>query len=200
MKKIIFVLSLLFVIGGCQQKQTTDAVKHKEVAVNNYEWFEKGVKNHVSKISVLSEQPENISHMAPEVLFGYANFLFLNEEKEKSVFVFYLAQLRARILLSVLKEETPLSILYDEVLSALGPVINGWVGAYPDIWIEQMKAALEYENSHPFSPHNLFSREELVSEQEIEAAVKKQKEGLRELITFVEENKDAILKHRQELN
>lgn len=36
MKKIIFVLSLLFVIGGCQQKQTTDAIKHKEVALNNY--------------------------------------------------------------------------------------------------------------------------------------------------------------------
>lgn len=168
-----------------------------------------------------------MSAAEPAVLFGYAYHLFTHHKKQEAVFVYYLAQLRARILLETLNKSLELpnsffltalkesgvgpsfgnpvflspmtrSSLYEFILQGLGSVINGYAGGYPKIWTERMQEALDYENAHPFAPQKLVGAANLIPPDEYATVVQTQKEGLAQLIDFIKQNKAELEELRQQ--
>lgn len=215
MKKWLLGLGASFGVFGCSLQP----------ANSSYAWFEQGVRAYAQTVPEFRVETKNISAMAPEVLFGYAWTLFDKGEKEKSVFVYYLGQLRARILLAARESSTPLSNDYFEtasrlagtallgkqiylspltrydlyqrnIFAPLGSVINGWVGADPDMWIKQMQAALDYENAHPFALAQVRPAEKLLPDAQVQKVIQEQKAGLTKLIEYVKNNKEQILQER----
>lgn len=102
--KWLVVLGICMVASHCQAQR----------ANSGYSWFEQGVKEYAQTVPDFRTQTKDISAMAPEVLFGYAWQLFDQGEKEKSVFVYYLGQLRGRILLAARESATAISNEYFE--------------------------------------------------------------------------------------
>ena len=103
-KKWLIILGFCLISSGCRAQEVN----------SNYGWFEQGVKAYAQTVPEFNVQTKDISAMAPEVLFGYAWKLFDQGEKEKSVFVYYLGQLRGRILLAARESATALSNEYFE--------------------------------------------------------------------------------------
>ncbi len=212
--KYFFFILFFIILTGCQHENKN--------MKDDMLWFEQGLQTYVQKVPVFNNA-KNIHSLAPEVLFGYAKYLFENNEKEKSVFVFYVAQLRARILLQARTSITPISKEYYEeskkqagllilgqqiylssmtreelyfmdILEGLGSVINGWAGTEPDLWVKQMTAALEYENNHPFIAQDVLPAEKITDPKIVKKISQEQKEGLNSLIQMVE---SEILKKRE---
>ena len=205
----------LVAAGACSTKNTN----------SDFSWFEKGVTEYAASVPVYANQPSNVSAIAPEVLFGYANDLYKKGEKERSVFVYYLARVRGKILLESRKTATSLEIPYYEqakrqagvlilgkqiyldsptryglykrdIVPALGQEINYWAGGYPDIWAAEIQRALNYENTHPFRPDEVLPAENLLSKNEIKKVSEAAKKEYQTLITWITTNKSQILEKR----
>ena len=156
-------------------------------------------------------------------LFICANDLFKSGQKDEAVFWFYVAQYRALIISIMEKGNGALSPelyqhlaaeagtpvlgkmvvlgrgikreqLYHFIQSGLGVTINGYAGSNMDNWVAQMERALVFEHTHPFDPFQAVPAGQLDAAKLPEA--KRRAEGIKDLISFVKQNKQALQKAR----
>ena len=164
-----------------------------------------------------------LTQIDPVYLYVYANYLYENGRENDSVFWFYDAQYRGKIIGAMenenslvpleqfrqLAEEAGSYMLgqttvigrglnreywYNFIQSGLGYTINYYAGSNINNWIEQMKKVLAFEEANPFDPFQAVPAEQLdASKLKI---ARKRADGLKELIRYMEEHKAEIERER----
>jgi hypothetical protein len=185
--------------------------------------FEKDLLAYANSVPEFKTDAKNVHSLDPAVLFGYSYYLFKNNRKDESIFVYYLAQLRAKILMDFLDEDT-LDIkffekaaqesglvilgnrvylstpgrnsLYQNIMQGLGQSINGYAGSKPNMWVEGMHKALEYEKANP-SDYSKITTIKSLPKSLMKQAAEGQEAGLKKLIEHVEQNKKNIEKSKE---
>ena len=197
------------VLCGCTRPSSQDEVARRPVQFVNAKY-----EQHVTQLNQLD----------PAYLFIYANNLFKSGQKDEAVFWFYVAQYRAMMISTLEKGNGALSPelyqhlaaeagtpvlgkmvvlgrgikreqLYRFIQSGLGVSINKYAGSNMDTWVAQMERVLVFEHTHPFDPFQAVPAGQLDATKLPEA--KRRAEGIKDLIAFVKQNKQALQKMRE---
>ncbi len=165
----------------------------------------------------------DLTQVDPAYLFVYANHLYENGQKDDSVFWFYVAQYRGKMIgamenqnsivpqqqyqqlaadsgvpvigkMVVLGRGLNREHLYNFIHSGLGQTINYYAGSNVDNWANQMQRALAFEKEHPFDPFRAVPAEQLDVSKLKDA--KKRAEGLSQFISYVKVNKTELERQR----
>lgn len=165
----------------------------------------------------------DLTQVDPAYLFVYANHLYENGQKDDSVFWFYVAQYRGKMIGTMENEKSivPQKLyqqlasdsgvpvigkmvvlgrglnrehLYNFIHSGLGQTINYYAGSNVDNWVAQSEKVLAFEREHPFDPFKAVPADQLDASK-LNAA-KQRAEGLAEFVNYLKMNKAEFERQR----
>ena len=132
---------------------------------------------------------DTITQRHPVDYFILATRLFQMGEKDEAIFWFYAGQLRFRARLAC-HPELPQSgepALYTAMAATTGQVMNEYIGGYPSRWIATIRRAIAWDEANP---NGVDPKEGCA------AAIAQQHEGARQLIDWIEQNRQQIREQR----
>lgn len=165
----------------------------------------------------------DLTQVDPAYLFVYANHLYENGQKDDSVFWFYVAQYRGKMIGTMENQNSIISQklyqqlaadsgvpvigkmvvlgrglnrehLYNFIHSGLGQTINYYAGSNIDNWVEQIEKVLAFEKEHSFDPFKAVPAGQLDASKLADA--KKRAEGLSEFVNYLKMNKAEFERQR----
>lgn len=165
----------------------------------------------------------DLTQVDPAYLFVYANHLYENGQKDDSVFWFYVAQYRGKMIgamengnsivsqqlyqqlaadsgvpvlgrVVVLGRGINREYMYNYIHSGLGQTINYYAGSDVDSWVQQAEKVLAFEKEHPFDPFKAVPAGQLDASKLADA--KKRADGLAEFVNYLKMNKAEFERQR----
>lgn len=195
--------------------------KKEEQKVSKSDKDEEVIK-YAENIDDFRIEGKNVQIMDPAILFGYSNYLYNKGEKDESVFFYYLAQYRARYLISILKEDIPLDErfyktsykesglvgdpvligtinrqdLYGVIMDGLGTVINQYAFGDVDKLIRTLDEVLIHIEKYPFEPDQLIDKKYLADRDQTVINNESVKSGFQAFMQEISDNKEYIKEER----
>ena len=132
------------------------------------------------------EIEEHLVEQEPSVYYLYAARIFDEKSREKGIFWYYVGEIRFRFMLTAEPDPDPSAgpALLGALQYAVGERIKRYAGAHPDILLEQIAAAIEWDRTHP----NKHTSKEKYSKEHKEVI-----DGLKSLKEYIIKNKKELL-------
>ena len=151
-------------------------------------WANASEQDNYTRMSV-DDLRQQAGTLHPSALYILAGKLFSEGKKDEAIFWFYAGQIRYRFLIGASPDLDPSRepAVFSALQKTVGRRINEYAGGDPDTWVAMIRKARQWDQDNP---------NEFTSKQDHHVLHQEILDGLDQMTSYIENNKDSIRQER----